>query len=288
MLIWLCILVRIIANPFSNVFQKKLTQRAADPRFIICVTHGFLSVACVPAFFILPPLSAEFWFNMAVCAVLAISGNVLIVRALKLSDLSVLGPINAYKAVVGAISAMILLHELPGPMGLSGMALIIAGSYFIVDGNPQENAFVRFFKDKGIQFRFAALILSAIEAVFLKKALLLSSPLTTFAFWSVLGFGVSLVAVLVTSSKQIRHEFGVLRVNWISYLMLFVTTGLMQLCTIIVLEGFQVGYALALFQTSALISVVLGHKLFQEGHFAERLIGSMVMVAGAVLIILEK
>lgn len=287
-MIWLCIAVRIIANPFSNVFQKTLTHRAADPLFIICVTHGLLSVACIPAFFYLPPLATEFWFNIATCAVLAIAGNVLIVEALKLSDLSVLGPINAYKAVVGVLSAMILLHEFPGPMGLSGIALIIAGSYFIVDGNQQANAFVRFFKDKGIQFRFAALILSAIEAVFLKKALLASSPLTTFVFWSVLGFAVSIIAVLAISGMQIRLDLRVLGGNWLIYLMLFVTTGLMQLCTIVILEGFQVGYALALFQTSALISVVLGHKLFQEGHFTERLIGATVMVIGAVLIILAK
>ena len=62
----------------------------------------------------------------------------------------------------------------------------------------------------------------------------------------------------------------------------------MQLCTIIVLGGFQVGYALALFQTSTLLSVFLGYKVFKEKNILERLTGSVVMVVGAVLIVLAR
>ena len=46
-----------------------------------------------------------------------------------------------------------------------------------------RNAFVQFFRERGIQLRFAALGLSATEAIFLKKAIVLSSPLTTFVLW---------------------------------------------------------------------------------------------------------
>ena len=293
MTLWLCVLIRIVTSPFSNVFQKMLTRNAAAPLFIICVTHGLLSLACVPVFlFFLKPLSVEFWLDISVCSLLCVSGNVLIVKALNFSDLSVLGPINAYKSVISLIPGMILLNEFPGPLGLSGIVLIVVGSYFIVDKDLNEAstlAIARFLKDRGIQYRFAALILSAMEAVFLKRALHASSSLTTFAFWSILGFGVSSVAVaVVIDTKQMRHEISVLGSNRLTFVMLFVTTGLMQLSTIFVLEGLQVGYSLALFQTSTLISVVLGYRLFQERHFIKRLVGSMVMVAGAVLIIVSK
>lgn len=293
MTLWLCVLVRVVANPFSNVFQKSLTRRAADPLFIVCVTHGLLSLACLPVFlFCLPPLSAEFWLNITVCTLLSVAGNVLLVQAVRLSDLSVLGPINAYKAVFSLAPGMALLNEFPGWAGLSGIALIVAGSYFLVDkgvSEPGQNVFVRFFRDRGVQYRFAALALTATEAIFLKKAVLASSPLAAFAFWSALGFGVSLAAVAVMFGRErVRHEVGVLGGNWLSYLLLAVTTALMSFCTIYVLEGLQVGYALALFQTSTLLSVMLGHRLFQEGHFVERLLGSAVMVAGAVLIIVGK
>lgn len=293
MLLGLVVAVRIIANPFSNVFQKWLTGRGVSATGVVCATHGLLSLLCLPVLcFELPPLTSAFWGNMAIGAVLTVVGNVLIVQAVKMSDLSVLGPINAYKSVVSLVPGMLWLQEYPGPMGLAGIGLIIVGSYFVVDRNvaePERNAFVRFFRDRGIQYRFAALVLSAIEAVFFKRALLASTPLTAFVGWCMLGFGLSLFAVYVLNGSQRRRDdLATLQTNRGTLCWLVLTTGLMQLCTSYTLAGMQVGYALALFQTSTLISVVLGHTLFQERHFWERLLGSLIMIAGAMLIILFK
>jgi drug/metabolite transporter (DMT)-like permease len=290
MTIWLCVLVRVVANPCSNVFQKVLTRKAADPLFIICATHGLLSLACLPLVLLFsPPASADFWLDISACAGLAVAGNVLLVRALKLSDLSVLGPINAYKSVVSLVPGMILLHEVPGLVGLGGIALIVAGSYGLVDrGGTGGNGLARLLRDRGVQYRVAALVLTATEAVFLKRALLASSWLTAFAVWSILGFAVSAAAAGVMLGGDLRHEFGVLRGSKRAYLALFVTTGLMQLCTLATLNWLHVGSALALFQTSALLSVVLGYKVFRERQFLKRLIGSAVMVAGAILVVVGR
>ena len=293
MVLWLCILARIAANPFSNVVQKLLTRRGADSLFIIVAVHSLLSLACAPiVLFGLNPLPAEFWVFMSIGALFTVSGNALIVAAVKRSDLSVLGPINAYKAIVSLVPGFVLLHEIPGWMGLCGIALIVAGSYFIVDNDSNklgDNAFLRFFKDRGVQYRFAALVLSAIEAVVIKRALLISSPLATFVIWSWFGFGVSLVAVLLLiDRRRLATELDLVRQNKATYLMLFATTGLMQICTIVVLGALQVSYALALFQISSIVSVLLGWHIFSERHFAKRLAGSMIMAAGAVLIILGR
>lgn len=291
-MIWLAVFIRILANPFSNVFQKVLTRKSAHPLFIIFATHALLSIVCLPICLrYLPGLSRAAWLNISISAVLAVAGNALIVQAMKWSDLSVLGPINAYKSIVSLVPGMVLLHEFPGRLGALGMALIVAGSYFLVDKNvtePTRNLFLRFFSEKGVQYRFIALIVSAIEAVFLRRALFASSPLIAFAFWSVLGCGVSLAAVALMMAGRLRHELVILRAAQPAYLMLFLTTGLMQLCTLITLKELKVGYALALFQTSTLLSVVLGYTVFQERNIPERFIGSVVMVAGAALIIIGR
>jgi drug/metabolite transporter (DMT)-like permease len=157
--------------------------------------------------------------------------------------------------------------------------------------------------DRGVQCRFAALVLSAVEAVFLKRALLASSTTATFLWWSILGFAVSGVAIAglfgagkltlsaagnerSTTTNPWPDEAGVLQRSWVTYLLLATTTGLMQYCTIVTLDRIQVGSALALFQTSALNSVFLGSKVFDEPHFLRRMSGAAVMVAGAVLVIL--
>ncbi len=199
MLTALFVVARIIANPFSNVFQKQLTQRDANPIFVIGATHALLTAVCLPIVLGSLPLTLGegFWTNMAICALLTVAGNVLLVFALQMADLSVLGPINAYKSVISLLLGVFLIGEVPTAMGVVGVLLILAGSYFVVDRDGKQtrtNAFAQFFRERGVQFRFAALGLSATEAVFLKRALLLSSPLITFLFWAILGLPVAAAA----------------------------------------------------------------------------------------------
>jgi drug/metabolite transporter (DMT)-like permease len=293
MLTALFVVARIVANPVSNVFQKQLTQRSANPLFIIGATDLLLTLVALPLLFLgaLPlHLGAGFWPNMVIAATLAVGSNVLLVYALKSTGLSVLGPINAYKSVVSLVLGVFLLGEIPAPMGLAGVLLIVAGSYFVVDrdlNRPRSNAFALFFRERGIQFRFAALALSATEAIFLKRALLLSSPLITFIFWSILGLPIAAAAIVLLLRQRLGNEFVVLRHHWRTYLWLATTTGVMQLTSLLTFGQLQVGYSLALFQLSTLISVFLGYRYFQEGQIRKRLVGSLIMAAGAVLIVVR-
>lgn len=289
-MLWSCVLVRVFVNPFSNVFQKILAGRGVSPLLVVGITHALLTVVCLPVLLVGQlPDGSEFWLNITLCAGLAVAGNVLIVMAMEISDLSILGPVNSYKSIVSLVPGMVLLHEVPSPWGLLGIALIVAGSYFIADregANGGRNVLLRFFTDRGVQYRVAALILSAIEAVFLKRALIASSPLATFAVWSVL----SLVFVAPLAGRLGNVRAGVWNA-WTSKwncLMLAITTGLMQLSTIVVFSGFQVAAALALFQTSTLVSVVLGWHVFGERNVARRFVGAIVMAGGAILIVITR
>jgi drug/metabolite transporter (DMT)-like permease len=290
----LFVLVRIIANPLSNVYQKQLTQRSADPVFIIWAVHTGLTVACVPAWLapgaMVLQRGPELWATMAACAVLAVAGNALLVAAVRSTDLSILGPINAYKAVLGLILGVVLIRELPTVPGVVGVLMVLGGSSLVVDrsdGRPGRDAFVRFFRERGVQLRFAALALSATEAVFLKKAILLSSPLTTFVLWSTLGAAVAAVGIIALRRRQpLPQQIRILRGETRTYVRLAITTGLMQLATVLTFGALQVGYSLALFQLSALISVFLGYRYFHEEQMRTRVAGALVMTAGAAVIVM--
>ena len=290
MLTGLFVVARVVTNPVSNVFQKQLAQRGANPIFIIAATHALLTLVAIPllAGIRWVDLGTPFWTNMLVCTVLAVAGNALLVAALGRSDLSVLGPVNSYKAVVSLGLGVFLLGEVPTVFGALGVSLILAGSYFVVDrapGEPRRSAFVLFFRDRGIQLRLAALVLSATEAVFLKRAILQATPMITFLFWSILGLPVAAAAVALLPRGTAGQELLRLNRNWRTYLWLAVTTGLMQAATLLTFGKLQVGYSLALFQLSTLISVFLGYRYFAERNIRRRLIGSIIMVAGAVLIV---
>jgi len=289
MLTTLFVLVRVLANPFSNVFQKQLAERSARPIFIIGAVHACLALACVPRLFILaiPAISIDVWLNMLAAAALAVAGNTVLVHALRSADLSILGPVNAYKSVIGLVLAIFLIGEYPSPLGITGVLLIITGSYMVVDrqvDQPGRNAFVLFFRERGVQLRFAALVLAAAEAVFLKRAILLSSPWIVFVLWSVLGVPLAGVTALF-DGVRVEEQTGILRRAWRTFLALVFTTGLMQLTTVLTFERMQVGYSLALFQLSTIVSVLLGYRYFQERNIRKRLAGSMVMTAGAMMIV---
>lgn len=282
--------LRILANPLANVFQKRLVQGATHPLVVIGMTHALLTVIVLPfaarvEWYTLAP---AFWSNMALCAVLAVAGNALLVAALHRSDLSLLGPINAYKAVLSLALATVVLGEVPNAFGTVGVLLIVVGSVLVVDRAPDQqraHAVARLFGDRGVQLRLAALVCSATEAVFLKRAQAYGSSLTTFLAWVFLG----IVPAALASALLLRRDLGVqlrrLRLEWRSCGALAVTTGVMQLTTLLAFRAMPVGYALALFQLSAVVSVLLGARYFAERSIRRRLAGSAVMVAGAALIV---
>jgi drug/metabolite transporter (DMT)-like permease len=291
-MIWLCLVGRIVANPLSNVFQKLLTREQASPLFVVGMTQGLLTLACVPVFLTQRfPADAAFWSNMLVATALAVGANVLIVEALKIGDLSFLGPVNAYKAVFSLIPGFVLLGEIPTPLALTGIGLIGAGSLLIFDRESHAGlgAVARaFVSDRGVQLRFAGLILSATEAVILKRALVTGSPVAAFAVWSSAGFIVSLIAARLCTPGWFGRNGTILKSHWPACLALAVTTGVMQLGTLVVFMGLQVSPALALFQTSMLLTVLLGRAVFREPNFWERLLGAGVMTIGAVLIVVYR
>lgn len=288
----LAVLIRIVANPLSNVFQKQLTQRAANPLFVTSATYGLLMLACLVFWpqFQFVGLSAEFWISMLIASLFAMFGNVFLVKAMHLGDLSVLGPINAYKAIVGMLVSVFILNEIPGWWGLAGVVFIVAGSYVVLNDKPQANKLsgkaspISLIQRPEIKLRLAALVFSAIDGVFLKKAILLSTPTIAFFYWCVLGFGFTFIWIISTLQSTWRAQTRLLLAHKSTYLALCITVGITQMASNIALASMPVGYALALFQTSALVSVLFGYHFFNEGAIVRKLIGAGIMVAGAILI----
>ena len=282
--------LRIVANPLAYVFQKRLVQGAIHPLVVIGMTHALLTVIVLPSAVRVPwhALPPAFWSNMVLCAVLAVSGNALLVAALQRSDLSLLGPINAYKAVLSLALATVVLGEVPSVFGMLGVLLIVIGSVLVVDREPGQqraHAVAQLFDDRGVQLRLAALVCSATEAVFLKRAQAYSDPFTTFLAWAFLGIVPAVFAAVLLVRQDLAGQLGRLWSDWRSSGALVVTTGAMQLATLFAFGAMPVGYALALFQLSAVVSVLLGARYFAERSIGRRLAGSVVMVAGAALIV---
>ena len=281
------IFFRILSNSFSNVFQKKLACEGDNPVYINYVNYLILSLFCIPFLFFIDykNLSLEFWLYAILDGLSGAFANSFMVMALEHGDLSVLGPINSYKSVIGLLAGIILLHEVPNIFGLTGIALIIFGSYFIFD-TLEEKFSLKVFTRKDIQYRIYALILSAIEAVFIKKVIILSSIKTSFIASCISGAIFSYLVLKLFKIKFRKEIKKISKKNLAFYISTAFCFGIMTYTTAYVFKHMNVGYALSLFQLSIILNLFLGYKLFRETDIKKKLAGSIIILAGSTMIIL--
>ena len=308
--------VRILINPLGNAMQKSLTggrecgeesdkgNRRLEPGEVNFLTYFILGFCCVPFAwrYSWGELPAEFWGYAAGGGLLGALGNGCLVKALRGGELSILGPINSYKSIVGLLFGILILGELPSMGGILGMGLIIAGSYLVFE--TLEGGFsLQILKNREIRYRLAALVLNAIEAVMIKKVILFSGVEISLCVWCWFGaiFSLGWYWIPASESKKrngIEESHGwrrngfpkiVPKMNGRQRGILFalaLSVGVNQFCTNYAFAYIPVGYALALFQLSTVVSVFLGYLFFREGKIMRKLAGALIMMGGSVWIIL--
>ena len=280
----LALVVRILSNPFANSIQKVLAEKYSAI-LINVYSYAFLSLFCIyPAarLYSWSGYGCEYWGYVCLAGILCTLGSVCLIKALQYGEMSMLGPINSYKCVVGLVLAVVLLGEIPTGVELWGVLLIILGSWYIfdtVDGGFKPSILLR----KDVILRFAALFCTGCEAVILKKIILMSSVMESFILWCFSGLVFSIVLLLGFRIRFVR----LWGKNLLYTFLIAVGLGLMQLSTNIVFERIDVGLALALFQLSSIVSVILGWKFFCERHIKKKIIGALIMIIGSCFILIR-
>lgn len=264
------ILIRILSNSYLNVFQKILGNRGQHSSVINFYTYLGLCIFCL---WFLKDITTNIIPFVLIMGLLGALGNYFIIKALSIGELSTLAPINSYKPVVAILFGVVFLKEIPTISAILAILLIIVGTYFVLDikGNKPDK--------RAILYRVVALICSGTEAVFIKKIILLCGTLNCFILWAFSGLIFATIFVILSKHKPIIKDL-----KYQSLLILAV--GTMQYSTNFVFARMNVSYALALFQLSTILSVFLGASIFQEKNLKRKLIGSLIMIAGAVMLIL--
>ena len=200
--------------------------------------------------------------------------------------LTIVDPTNGY--VVAMIGGILLLSEIPSAGGTAGLGLIVWGSYLVLGADEGKFRF-RILLRTDIRYRFAALFCTALEAVFLKKLILLSSTGQAFLANCWAGAVFCLLGTLLLPRGAVSPAVLLRpRGHAAMLILLALCFGAMQYATNTAFLLLPVGPALALFQLSAVVNLWLGWKLFHESGMRRKIAGTVLTVAGAVLIILFK
>ena len=289
MITWLLILVRITGAVFSNVSQKKLALAGFHPFYIVMAFYALTSLIALPflPWISVSTLPTTFWLNISAAAVLDMAAFLFLVLSVSRTDLSVFGPLNAYKVVFSAVLAFFILGEVPQLQGMIGMSIIIAASYLLFPPSASQSGarIALLFRDRGVQYRFLSILLFSIGTLPLKNAVMASTPLTTTVFWALVGLPAAVLANRLFVHENLAAEWQRSQQYCGELIWLAALIFIVQYCTLVLFSQFQIGYALALFQFAMVLQVFLGHKLFNEPHLYRRLAASGIMVVGSLLVL---
>jgi drug/metabolite transporter (DMT)-like permease len=280
---------RLLFSSFANVFQKKLAHQGLHPFFIVMASYLVLSIICIPLLwtFELSNLNQLFWINIFFAALLDMAGTLFLVMSLSKTDLSVFGPLNAYKVVISMLLAMVFLGEIPSMQGFIGVAIIVIGSYFLFPANTEFNShrFLKLLLTRGVQYRFISILLFSIGTLPLKNAVIVGNAISTTVFWCLIGFPLAIIAHSLFLKDNFVKDYQQSKHHVYQFLYLGILLFLMQYMTMLVFSKLLIAYSLALFQLGMVLQVFLGYHIFKEKHLFRRLAASLVMVVGSLLVL---
>lgn len=280
------ILLRIILSVSANAVQKRLLLNRAGVYHTWILTYSLiLFPAVVIAVAMGGAADREFWQAVTAGGALDAVGNLAMVAALRVTDISVFGPLNALRPIIALFFGWTFLHESPSPLGLVGVAITVAGGV-ILFAEPQAHSGARLAEVAHALFlRLSGLALGVGGAVFLKRAALHSSASMTVAAWIVSGLLVLLIGAAVHRPADLRtlSPAACEHFRWlVTHATVFYS---MQLLTMRIFQQTLLAYSFVYFQLGMVLQVFIGRVFFQERAFLRRLIASAIMAVGSVLVL---
>ncbi|HTI70222.1 MAG TPA: EamA family transporter [Candidatus Limnocylindria bacterium] len=277
------ILSRVLLSVSGNALQKRLAGRGLSILSLWLVTY----ILMLAPFVLLalghhPSRSRDFWENALLGGLLDALGNLAMVAALRSTDLSVFGPLNAFRPVMALLFGWAFLGETPTLYGALGVGVIVAGAVILLK-RPSGDAPSPGDSVRPLLFRGLGLSLSTIGAVFLKRAAGVADTATVLAAWTACG----LACLVIIGSLRVPRPWASWRATvkesggWL--LLHALIFALMQWITLKIFVGTLLAYSFAYFQLGMVLQVVAGVVLFREPGIWRRLAGCLVMGVGAGL-----
>jgi drug/metabolite transporter (DMT)-like permease len=233
----------------------------------------------------MPPLDGIFFSAFLISLPINGIGFFLHLRAIQVSPLSLTLPYLSFTPVFMILTGALVLDEVPNITGIFGICIICAGGY-VLNLAPGRHSVLAplksILREKGSWLMLIVAFVYSLGAVFGKQAIVHSSPL----FFGILFFTVLnlvLLALFRVSGKIKWHTFATRRSKGIVAGLLFFAHILLHAFAISLTKA---AYMISVKRLSVIIGLIYGGVIFKEKNLAVRTIGTLLMVAGAVVITL--
>ncbi len=233
----------------------------------------------------IPPIAPPFWVALFFGVLIVFSSFTLYMKAIKASDLSVTLPMIAFTPIFLLVTSPLIVGEFPRPLGLFGILFIFAGSYVLNLKEKHKGIWEPYralLREKGPKLMLLVAFIWSIGANVDKVGVSNSSGL----FWLVMVYSC---ASLLMTPLMLRHTADLRKIPRnlpkLALIGLFMAFSSMSQMTAIMLT--LVPYVISVKRISIVLGVLLGHILFHEPGFRDRMLGVIIMLVGVVGIALS-
>lgn len=272
----------------KDAFGKKALQRSDD--LVVACSWRLLALPfLLPLLLVrgMPPIADGFWPALWICGGLNVITAWAYVKAIGLSDLSLTVPMVSFTPLFLLITSPLILGEIPAPLPIAGIVLIVLGSY-LLHFRPDRRGLLgplrSLVAEPGPRWMLLVALLWSVTANVDKIGVRSSSPL----FWALAVNGFVAGVMLPVVCWRLRRRQSPVKGNARFLLGVGFCGALTSLCQMTAISVAPVPQVIAIKRTSMLLSVLWGHCFFGEKDLRSRLGAAAVMLTGVVLILFSR
>lgn len=280
-----------LLSAFFLATSDALTKRAVrdEDEYLVAWFRLFFTLpVLIPLFFIipLPSFDKEFYLAFISALPLEILTVFLYVKAIKLSPLNLTLPFLSLTPLFLTFVSYIIVGEKVSLEGLIGIVLIASGSYTLNAERSRTGLLEplkAILREKGSIIMIIVAFIYSFTSSLGKVAIEHSSPLF---------FGISYFFILTLLSSPLSMLIGkrylkdfISRKVYRKLLLPGLFYGLMVIFHMIALDLTKVAYMISVKRLSLIIGVIYGYIFFKEEKFGQRLLGTIVMLTGFIILV---
>lgn len=280
----LLVLLAAFFVSLQDVFGKKIIDRV-DPHVVAWAWFFFSLPLLIICLFVtkIPPLDFLFWKTLIVSTVILVFASIFYFKAIKYSDLSIAVPMLAFTPLFLLITSPVMLGEFPSPLGIFGIALVVAGSYVLHLKDRRKGfwePFKSLIREKGSRYMLMVAALFSISANLDKIGVIHSSPIVWIFSLNFL-LSIALWGIMLKRTVNVRQQ---VKGAWPFLAAVGLCNGIALIFQMAAIQMTLVPYLIAVKRTSVFITSLFGFFLFKEKGMRERLVGIVMMVFGVMVI----
>lgn len=275
-----------ISEAFKDIFSKYNLVHV-DEYTAAFSMHLVISVLLAPLVLFytgLETMSMRFMLALISSTILQLMVILLYMKAIKRSELSVTVPLVTLTPLFMLLTSPIILGEFPGVVGLTGIVLIVAGTYILNIGESRKNflaPFANVITNQGSRYMLIVAFLWSITANIDKVGVEETSPI----FWAFSKDFIIMLYLIPIMLIKSREPYKQLKSRGLPLFYVGLFRSASVLTQMFAIQFVLVAYVIAIKRSSALLIILYAFFfLGEKKNFQTRLTGVLIILAGLVLI----